>query len=256
MKIIDQEKTRKNIVELRIKHNLSQNQLAEALGASRTHYNGIENGKTDITKNYINTLAEFYEVPVDNIVVYSESYDAEYYDVLKKFNHLMSDSFDSLKSRAVLLDTMTFTGKKNQNILATILYNLGYTLEIKASKDVWNDYFILSKTDEGQPVYDMPRELLELFSEGYVIALKKTGKTMCYLSVSEYLQFENYLIMTVKGFTSSIINDFKKFTVNKGEPEEKELPLDILKTELERITELLDSCREAIKHKEGKKQCD
>lgn len=145
---------------------------------------------------------------------------------------------------------MTFTGQKNQNILATVLYNLGYTLEIKASCDVWGDYFVETTTPDGQPVFDMPFELLQLFSDGHVIALKKTGKTMCYLSISDYLQFENYLIMTVKGFTSSIINDFKKFTVNKEEPEEPKVPLETLKNELERITELLDSCREAIERKE------
>ena len=45
MKKIDQEKTREKIVALRTESGLSQNQLAEALGASRTHYNGIEHGK-------------------------------------------------------------------------------------------------------------------------------------------------------------------------------------------------------------------
>lgn len=251
MKILDQEKTRANIVALRNERGLSQNQLAETLGASRTHYNGIENGKATITEKYVITLAGFYGVDYNDIAVYAESYDAEYYDALSKFNHLMSDNFDSLKSRAVLLDTATFTGKQNRNILSTILYNLGYTLEIKASQDVWSDYFTLSQTGDGQPVYDMPRELIELFSEGYVIALKKTGKTMCYLSVSEYLQFENYLVMTVKGFTSSNISDFKKFTVNKEENEE-ETPINELRTELERITKILGYCREAIERREGK----
>mgnify|MGYP003418612457 FL=1 len=74
---------------------------------------------------------------------------------------------------------------------------------------------------------------------------------MCYLSVSEYLQFENYLVMTVKGFTSSNISDFKKFTVNKEENEE-ETPINELRTELERITEILGYCREAIERREGK----
>lgn len=252
MKILDQEKTRANIIALRNERGLSQNQLAEALGASRTHYNGIENGKADITKKYIQTLSEFYGVSAESIAVYTESYDAEYYECLKKFNHLMSDSFDSLKSRAVLLDTAIFTGKRNQNVLSTILYHLGYTLEIKSAQDVWNDYFVPSQNENGQPVFDMPKELLQLFSEGYVIALKKTGKIMCYLSVNDYLQFENYLIITVKGFTSSNISDFRKFTVNKEEQEEDTMPTDKLKTELERITEILDFCREVIELREEK----
>lgn len=252
MKVIDQEKTREKIIALRTERGLSQNQLAEALGASRTHYNGIEHGKATITNSYVNTLAEFYGVPMGDIVVYTDSYDAEYYEAVQKFNHLMGDSFDSLKSQAVLLDTATFVGKRNQNVLSTVLNNLGYTLEIKASRDVWGDYFILSQTDEGQPVYDMPPELLQLFSEGYVIALKKASKTMCYMSISEYLQFENYLIMTVKGFTSSIISDFKKFTVTKEEKEEAPMPLDELKTELNRISEIIETCREVVRLKEEK----
>ena len=68
-KAIDQEKTREKIVALRTERGLSQNQLAEALGASRTHYNGIEHGKATITNSYINMLAEFYDVPVEDIVV-------------------------------------------------------------------------------------------------------------------------------------------------------------------------------------------
>ena len=200
-------------------------------------------------------LAEFYDVPVKDIVVYADSYDEEFYESLQKFNHLMGDSFDSLKSQAVLLDTATFVGKRNQNVLSTVLANLanlGYTLEIKASRDVWSDYFVLSQTDEGQPVYDMPPELLQLFSEGYVVALKKAGKTMCYISISDYLQFENYLIMTVKGFTSSIISDFKKFTVNKDEQEEAPMPLNELKAQLNRISEIVDTCLEVVRLKEEK----
>lgn len=75
---------------------------------------------------------------------------------------------------------------------------------------------------------------------------------MCYLSVNDYLQFENYLIMTVKGFTSSNISDFRKFTLNKEEQEEDTIPTNKLKTELERIAEILDFCREAIELREEK----
>ena len=75
MKILDQEKTRANIVALRNERGLSQNQLAETLGASRTHYNGIENGKATITEKYVITLAGFYGVDYNDIAVYAESYD-------------------------------------------------------------------------------------------------------------------------------------------------------------------------------------
>ena len=48
---IDQEKTREKIVALRTERGLSQNQLAEALGASRTHYNGIEHGNCAVRRS-------------------------------------------------------------------------------------------------------------------------------------------------------------------------------------------------------------
>ncbi len=54
---IDQEKTREKIVALRTERGLSQNQLAEALGASRTHYNGIEHGKATITNSSMMCLS-------------------------------------------------------------------------------------------------------------------------------------------------------------------------------------------------------
>ena len=58
--------------------------------------------------------------------------------------------------------------------------------------------------------------------------------------------------MTVKGFTSSIISDFKKFTVNKDEQEEAPMPLDELKTQIDRISEIVDTCREVVRLKEEK----
>ena len=53
-------------------------------------------------------------------------------------------------------------------------------------------------------------------------------------------------------FTSSIISDFKKFTVNKDEEKEEPIPLDELKTQLNRISEIIDTCREVVRLKEEK----
>lgn len=124
MKTIYQKRKR----ELRTERGLSHNQLAKTLWTSHTHYSNIGYEKALITNSYINMIAEFYDILVEDIVVYAESYYEKYYEALHKFNHLMVDSFDSLKSQAMPLDTITFVEKHNLNILSTILSNLGYKL--------------------------------------------------------------------------------------------------------------------------------
>ncbi|MET1176947.1 helix-turn-helix transcriptional regulator [Peribacillus simplex] len=55
----------KRLQELRINHNLTQEQVANILGVTRTAYNMYEQGKRQMDYNALVKLAEHYNVSLD-----------------------------------------------------------------------------------------------------------------------------------------------------------------------------------------------
>ncbi len=56
------------IKELRIKNNLSQEQIAKIIGVSRPTYNAIEAGKQELSAEEIEKLARYYVISVDELL--------------------------------------------------------------------------------------------------------------------------------------------------------------------------------------------
>lgn len=56
------------IRDLRIDHDLSQREVAEAIHTTQQHYSRIELGKTEITGESLKQLAIFYDVSADYIL--------------------------------------------------------------------------------------------------------------------------------------------------------------------------------------------
>ncbi|WP_043111150.1 helix-turn-helix domain-containing protein [Paenibacillus pasadenensis] len=56
------------LTALRNKRNLTQDQVAEALGIKRPRYNAWENGISNPDHNYLAALAEYHKVSVDYIL--------------------------------------------------------------------------------------------------------------------------------------------------------------------------------------------
>lgn len=54
---------RTNLRVFRVKHKLSQNEIAEKLGCVRSTYTAIENGKRNGKQNFWSTLQKTFDVP-------------------------------------------------------------------------------------------------------------------------------------------------------------------------------------------------
>lgn len=57
-----------NLKELRLQNNLSQEQVADILGVSQSHYASYENGHSVIPITRLMTLSKFYKVRIDYIM--------------------------------------------------------------------------------------------------------------------------------------------------------------------------------------------
>ncbi|MCB9309918.1 MAG: helix-turn-helix transcriptional regulator [Lewinellaceae bacterium] len=70
------------IKEERMRHNLSQQVIADHLGMDISNYSRLENGKVEITIAKLEAIAEFFKIPItvliphrsDNITIYNGSY--------------------------------------------------------------------------------------------------------------------------------------------------------------------------------------
>jgi putative transcriptional regulator len=58
--------------DLRIKRQISQNALANALSVSRQTINSIENGKFDPSLTLAMKMTQYFELPLDKIFIYEE----------------------------------------------------------------------------------------------------------------------------------------------------------------------------------------
>ncbi|MGN0633950.1 MAG: helix-turn-helix transcriptional regulator [Oscillospiraceae bacterium] len=59
------------LYELRIRHNLTQTQMAQIIGADPSHYTRLESGKRD-TRNglrliYLSSLAKHFGISIENL---------------------------------------------------------------------------------------------------------------------------------------------------------------------------------------------
>lgn len=60
---------------MRVFHELTQKELADKLGISKSHLSEIEAGKKTPTIALLNRYAEIFEVPVSSIFLFSENLD-------------------------------------------------------------------------------------------------------------------------------------------------------------------------------------
>lgn len=66
---MDNDSIKKNVLKLRLERNMSQREVAEALGISRNAYRGIEMGKTMLLSDKVNKVAEWAGVTPEEIVL-------------------------------------------------------------------------------------------------------------------------------------------------------------------------------------------
>jgi transcriptional regulator with XRE-family HTH domain len=58
---------------IRVFHDLTQKELAEKLGISKSYLSEIESGKKTPTFDLLNRYSEFFDIPASSIMFFSES---------------------------------------------------------------------------------------------------------------------------------------------------------------------------------------
>jgi len=91
---------------IRVFHDLTQKELAEKLGISKSHISEIESGKKTPTLAVLNRYAEFFQVPVSSIMFLSENLDNDVNP-----NEIMQ----KLRSSTIMLNWLTLLKRTMPN---------------------------------------------------------------------------------------------------------------------------------------------
>lgn len=62
---------------MRVFHDLTQKELSEKLGVSKSHLSEIESGKTSPSLDLLKRYSEAFDVPTSSIMLFSEHIDGE-----------------------------------------------------------------------------------------------------------------------------------------------------------------------------------
>ncbi|MEQ8970926.1 MAG: helix-turn-helix transcriptional regulator [Coleofasciculus sp. C1-SOL-03] len=62
---------------MRVFHDLSQKELAEKLGISKSYLSEIESGKKTPTLDLLNRYSQSFDIPISSIMFFSESLDED-----------------------------------------------------------------------------------------------------------------------------------------------------------------------------------
>jgi transcriptional regulator with XRE-family HTH domain len=62
---------------MRVFHDLSQKDLAEKLGISKSYLSEIESGKKTLTLDLLNRYSEIFDIPPSSIMFFSESLNSD-----------------------------------------------------------------------------------------------------------------------------------------------------------------------------------
>lgn len=193
---INQEQTRQNIVKLRKEHGYTQAKVAELMGGSRTIYNGIENGKVNISEYYVQSLADAYGVDFESIVVFASGYDEGFYQGMQTKLKLEDSQFDTDSMKVYHMGKELLTGKKYKSTLYPALKAMGYRIEVVDIKDLDPD--------------NVPKTVKDQLTDGKVFVLMKGLNNYWYFAPSQFYNFEGFMNMAVNGFLSEIKAENKK----------------------------------------------
>ncbi len=81
---------------IRIFHEMNQKELAELLGISRSHVSELESGKKKPSYDLLERYSEVFDVPVSNLIFFSEHIEDIQEIDLKKFKHLIASKILSI----------------------------------------------------------------------------------------------------------------------------------------------------------------
>lgn len=99
---MDNDSIKNNLFKLRLERNMSQREVAEALGISRNAYRGIEMGKTMLISEKVFMLAEWAGVTPEEIVLgFAPSKDGSRMlkDARERFNTRVKELVDEYENK-------------------------------------------------------------------------------------------------------------------------------------------------------------
>ena len=99
---MDNDSIKNNVFKLRLERNMSQREVAEALGISRNAYRGIEMGKTMLISEKVFLLAEWAGVTPEEIVLgFAPSKDSSRMlkDARERFNTRVKELVDEYENK-------------------------------------------------------------------------------------------------------------------------------------------------------------
>lgn len=101
--------------ELRRKHGLTQQQLADVLGVVRSTVSGYENGTIEPKQQTLTKLADYFQVSFDKLIVLDHILDYQIfdnYDVKKHINKVISNIQDLTTNPTINNKSLNMTQRK------------------------------------------------------------------------------------------------------------------------------------------------
>ena len=99
---MDNESIKRNLMRIRLEHNLSQEAMADILGIARNTYRNIEKGKTRLLSETIMKVAEWAGLTPEEVTLGyfpSESGYARLRDAREEYNNRVRDLTDEYEAR-------------------------------------------------------------------------------------------------------------------------------------------------------------
>jgi transcriptional regulator with XRE-family HTH domain len=99
---MDNESIKKNIMKLRLEHDLSQTKMADALGIARNSYRNVEKGKTRMISDTVMKIAAWAGITPEEVVLGympSEAGSAMLKDAREQFNNRVKGLVDEYEAK-------------------------------------------------------------------------------------------------------------------------------------------------------------
>jgi len=247
MDCLNKEKTAENIRLLRKKYHKTEKEIVDGIGSTVKNYRAAEKGKDIITQNYIDRLAEYYNVKSEDIAVYDHTYLDGYRRGLTAavdyFNLKYGLDFATGEIDKAIIDaekSMPYIYIRNMPLLRKCLTLLGYyptVVTIEELKDKLKGLTDNKGFDDMEPD-DLPLFFQRLFSGEYAMIVKHEKKTVAIFSQDDCERFESIIQICIEGITNKMIREFTYNTRLKLQEIVKD-ELDLGERTKELITETL-----------------
>lgn len=154
------------LLPLRLKKGISQKQLAEVLGVSRSHYCSVEKGVRPLSRHYAELLAEFYEVTIDVFEDkgdFEEGYGKAVCDVTSNIRDIMQKHYADTELEEIC--NLVEIEPELVNFLRCMRYSIGLYPEVTDANSITNNGFVFSISRNNSDTVYLDPIMLKQFRE-------------------------------------------------------------------------------------------